>query len=147
MQLKKNTGEGPDVCGFCRRLIVNTLGSHVLRRTDKVLVGRPHIISRSELPSQVWVGQIVRRAEVDELDSLAFGEEHIFWLQVPVDDLSCVQFLDLDANLLEHMPGQGALQKAECSALRPNFILTFQHLGQKEKLEIVLESSDELDHR
>ena len=147
MQLKKNTGERPDVCSFRRWLIVNTLGRHVLRRADKVLVGRPHIISRSELPSQVRVGQIVRRAEVDEFDSLAFGEKHIFWLQVSVDDLSGVQFLDLNTNLFEHMPGQGVLQKAECSELRPYFIFNFQHLGQKIKLEIVLKSSDELDNR
>ena len=101
---------------------------------------------REGLPDR-WHEEIVRRAQVDELDGLEIltTEEHVLWLQVSVDDANPVELLHLEADVVEHVSHQVILQKAKAAAVLPDLVLALEHLVEKIEIEVVLERRDQPD--
>jgi hypothetical protein len=74
------------------------------------------------------LAQVVRTAEVDQLDRLVV-EEHILRLKVTVHDAQGVKPLHLDTNQFEVVGRQFGREEAIGAAFEPHFISLVEKLG------------------
>lgn len=103
IKLVEDAPQSPNIGSFRGWPIVHTLRWHVLTRPDKVFVLTSLRIMVDKSVSDFWLQNVVRRPKINEFNLVKFlrGVEHVFGLQISMDNSNLMNLLNALANFEE----------------------------------------------